>query len=210
MAMPADVADRLDDVLAELVEERSTTPAEVVPLRRRRWPAVLVAAAAVSVIGYAGVNLVRADREADTASSAADSGGSTDERAAPEAAAGDQGAGRDGALREDAAPSVPTATNLPGKASGRAAYLLRDQTWSSAAKAIDGSLLGRHLLTYNGRGCPGPALRAGETSYVVRLGEGRRGVIVVQPLSGSAARAELYPCGQPSFPVAYELVLGAR
>jgi hypothetical protein len=56
--MPPDVTDRLSGVLADLAEERSTD-ANVVPLRsRRRWPAALLAAAAVAVGGYAVGNLV--------------------------------------------------------------------------------------------------------------------------------------------------------
>ncbi len=55
--MPDSVANRLDDVLAGLVAERAEPPADakpravVVPIRQRRWPKVLVAAAAVSAFG---------------------------------------------------------------------------------------------------------------------------------------------------------------
>lgn len=50
--VPADVAARLDATLADLVADRAAV-AEVVPLRRRRWPAVLAAAAAVTALGFA-------------------------------------------------------------------------------------------------------------------------------------------------------------
>jgi hypothetical protein len=64
LPMPADVEDRLRSVVAELVSERraagsdeadeATEPGGVVQLReRRRWPRVLLAAAAVLVVGYA-------------------------------------------------------------------------------------------------------------------------------------------------------------
>ena len=57
LRMPDDVVARLDGVLADLERERSATAgAEVVVVElraRRRWPRVLVAAAAVVVGGYA-------------------------------------------------------------------------------------------------------------------------------------------------------------
>lgn len=77
--LPAAVADRLDDVLAGLVADRShehpTQGAVVVPLRRRVWPKALVAAAAVVVLGGAGVTVLQqqAGHDAGTASSSADS-----------------------------------------------------------------------------------------------------------------------------------------
>jgi hypothetical protein len=64
--LPPDVAERLDDVLHELVTERAgrsdrpTVPGpaagadELAARRHRRWPTVLVAAAAVAVIAAAG------------------------------------------------------------------------------------------------------------------------------------------------------------
>jgi hypothetical protein len=61
--IPLDVADRLDDVLHELVASRATRgttlPAavgqdELAARRHRRWPNVLVAAAAVAAIAAAG------------------------------------------------------------------------------------------------------------------------------------------------------------
>lgn len=64
--LPPDVAERLDDVLHELVTDRAgrsdrpTVPGpaagadELAARRHRRWPTVLVAAAAVAVIAAAG------------------------------------------------------------------------------------------------------------------------------------------------------------
>jgi hypothetical protein len=78
--LPHDVADRLDDVLAGLVADRETGPdpadevagvTELAPRRRRRWPQLLVAAAAVSVLGIGLGNVVQpAQEEASTADSA--------------------------------------------------------------------------------------------------------------------------------------------
>jgi hypothetical protein len=59
--LPGDVADRLDATLADLVVSRETrvtasrTPSNVIPLRRRVLPRVLVAAAAIVVVTGAAI-----------------------------------------------------------------------------------------------------------------------------------------------------------
>lgn len=78
--LPHDVAERLDDVLAGLVADREAGPVpadevagvtELAPRHRRRWPQLLVAAAAVSVLGIGLGNIVQpAQEEAMTADSA--------------------------------------------------------------------------------------------------------------------------------------------
>jgi len=78
--LPHDVAERLDDVLAGLVADREAGPVpadevtgvtELAPRRRRRWPQLLVAAAAVSVLGIGLGNIVQpGQQEAMTADSA--------------------------------------------------------------------------------------------------------------------------------------------
>lgn len=100
--LPPEIAARLDATLADLVAERSapgvaalaavepapaadagedaasTEVAPVVPLRRRRWPAYLAAAAAVTAIGLAGTQLV--DRGGDSAGySTADEAGQAEQ-----------------------------------------------------------------------------------------------------------------------------------
>jgi hypothetical protein len=83
--LPHDVAARLDDVLAGLVADRDAGPVpadevtgvtQIAPRRRRRWPQLLVAAAAVSVLGIGLGNVVQPGQEdattADSAGSAAD------------------------------------------------------------------------------------------------------------------------------------------
>lgn len=92
--IPHDVADRLDEVLHELVAGRSargtTLPAavgqdELAARRHRRWPNVLVAAAAVAAIAAAGGAVAthgfglggQGDSEASSAS------GSADDKVAP-------------------------------------------------------------------------------------------------------------------------------
>ena len=65
--IPDDVAARLDAVIADLAAEGVEAPArtdeptreaEVIPFRRRRWPQVLVAAAAVTVFGFGIAQIV--------------------------------------------------------------------------------------------------------------------------------------------------------
>ena len=103
---PGDLVSRLEGVLADLEEERSTAGivAEVVELRaRRRWPRVLLAAAAVVVGGYA-VGTVT------TQGSLSGSDDGTSAASDSEAAGGDS-------PQEEANPlSVPGATQDDGSA----------------------------------------------------------------------------------------------
>jgi hypothetical protein len=86
--IPDDVAARLDAVLADLSAERAATPpdADVIPLRRR-WPKVLVAAAAVTLFGFGAVQLM-GDGANDAGSGDVASGAREDEpRDLPESGA---------------------------------------------------------------------------------------------------------------------------
>lgn len=97
--LPEDVATRLDAALAGLVAGAAADGAAggaadgdiapVLPLRPRRWPAVLAAAAAVTAIGLAGTQLVdRSDRQASSLS--ADGASRAEQR--PTSATPDDGA----------------------------------------------------------------------------------------------------------------------
>lgn len=77
--VPAEVAARLEMTLAGLVAERGAG-AEVVPLRRRRWPAVLAAAAAVTALGFALPTLTGDD---DSTHQMADKGVTAESAAGP-------------------------------------------------------------------------------------------------------------------------------
>lgn len=105
--IPDDVAARLESVLAELSAERSTTPvpreAEVIPLRRR-WPKVLVAAAAVTAFGFGIVQLVgNSANDADSAGAGADSKAERNAATADDLASG-----------PEQAPLVPGPASTPG------------------------------------------------------------------------------------------------
>jgi hypothetical protein len=113
--VPADVADRLDTVLAGLVAERAagrplptresgsghSPPGDELAARRaRRWPQVLVAAAVVAVLALTGGVVAlrglgggQADSTAAGASSAEDAGGGSADKAAPESAGSPGGSG---------------------------------------------------------------------------------------------------------------------
>lgn len=83
--LPHDVAERLDDVLAGLVADREAGPVhadevtgvtELATRRRRRWPQLLVAAAAVSVLGIGLGNIVEPGGPGQESAVTADSAGS--------------------------------------------------------------------------------------------------------------------------------------
>lgn len=78
--LPAEVAARLDETLASLAAERDAAASasgdrsqQVVPLRRR-WPAALLAAAAVAAIGYGTTQLVTGGLETTTLDAGSSSG----------------------------------------------------------------------------------------------------------------------------------------
>ncbi len=122
--MPEDVATRLDRVLDELAEERST--AGVIPLSRRRRPArLLLAAAAVAVVATGGV--VAVDRMQS---------GGADTTAAGVATQADRDAA--GSAPERALESAPDPTSDDALAAP--APQEADQQDSTGAEAYDGQL----------------------------------------------------------------------
>jgi hypothetical protein len=105
--IPDDVAARLEAVLGDLTAERSSAPvsrkAEVIPLRRR-WPKVLVAAAAVTAFGFGIVQLVgNSANDADSAGAGADSKAERNAATADDLASG-----------PEQAPVVPQPAASPG------------------------------------------------------------------------------------------------
>ena len=109
--LPADLAARLDEVLAGLVagreEAEEPAPATVVPLRRRRWPQVLVAAAAVTVLGYATATAVLNN---GTSGDAGSTGETTSDNSAEDFGGGAEPDVEAGAPQ----PSAPTSGPLRG------------------------------------------------------------------------------------------------
>lgn len=127
--MPADVAARLDDVLADLggtpAAAEPLTDAPVVPLRRRSnaGKRLLVAAAAVVAVGGGGIGLANV----------VDGGMGSDDRAASADSAVAESAPN--AAADEAAPGVDHQSG-GGVSSGRSALELRSQNFSADAAEL--------------------------------------------------------------------------
>lgn len=246
--MPAHVAARLDDVLAGLVAERghgspSGTAApgpgdgvasdavvgatELASRRPRLWPRLLVAAAAVSVIGLGIGNLDNLTGtgagEASTADSAA--GGALEEpadadasllsEAAPEAAQQPQAPSDKTAPgeREDAAddpseeriqadpyPSLATGPRL--RTTSATLDLQRIEDFSLAVPVGDSPAAWSVL-------CVHPATDAGDEWLPVHL-DGEPGVLVLRAPAGGRRTAEVFTCGDATSPALATEVRAAR
>jgi len=206
VALPEHVAVRLDGVLAGLVAEREEPLADVVPLMRRRWPKVLVAAAAVSLFGYAGGSLLQS-QSADDASAtreaagdAMDDGGEPQAVPEPAAPAGEELFSPEGAVvpDEEAAKSALRNRSLASLSElGLRGYPTADGTGAGAFTRVAGK-------------CAAPRRLPADRTFLLSLGGKRTAVVVLRPLTGTAAVADVYLCRQSVFPVASALVLAAR
>ena len=188
--MPDDVADRLDRVLADLQREARRTPAPVdLAARRRRRIGrnVLVAAAAVVVLG---VGISRLDLSGqDGAGGSADSGTAS----APESAARDDEAGADVA---DGANGLvehrPLVLSSEGferqvrRAAAGPLASLADLPQEEAGDADQGAGSARAW-------CDEPGWGRGERVRVRYDGE--RGVLVLRTPVGDTRDVDLYLCG---------------
>ncbi len=212
--MPDEVAARLDLVLAGLV----AAPREQTPDRsRRRWPAVLVAAAAVSLFGYVGGQFLVQTRSSDDASSGAEVSSDDGQPESQQAPNGTDSAGPGGAPTDP-----PPAAGTPQRETplyGASGNIDEDRTATALKRLSVVDLSG--LLTFDlpgetrpkslgASGCAWPATSPDARSFLVDLGEGGRGVVVVRPLGDGPLVAAVYPCKQSLFPVATTLVLRAR
>lgn len=196
--MPDDVAGRLDGVLADLQGESRRTPAPVdLAARRRRGVArnVLVAAAAVVVVGV-GITQVDLAGQSDDGASSSDAGGAT----APESAA-----------REEADSDAES--NLNRLVRGRP-LVLSSEDFERRARQLSlhpplESLADLPLVEgYSGdlssdnaaaarAWCTNPAWGAGE---LVRVRyDGERGVLVLRDPVDGTRDVDLYLCGE-TFP----------
>lgn len=206
-SLPPEVAARLDDTLARLVAERSASSADtgeptgtVVPLRRRWFPRVTAAAAAVIVLGAGGVSAVNlgvfgglsSDSKAGSASS--DAGGTTAPESAPEVA--------------PAQPQPPNGGVTPGKALGGALDRpqVRAATFASDVIALleqrgtptpeqqegsDTQLDQAEAL--RSTGCPGPVITDGAVPTRIRY-DGSPAVLVIHPENSDGRLVEAWDC----------------
>jgi hypothetical protein len=201
---PPDVAARLDDVLAGLVAERTAAaahpePATVEPSgatvvaldsRRRRWPRVLLAAAAVVGGGYGVSNLVGDGSITADSSSAgsADSGGDS----ADDSAGGGNGSGPDVELlqdgRDEASPMSVAPPVRPEHLDGDVRRVVR--RFGDRPAVGSGSTGGG---TGEAPDCPVPRLRDTQQLYVVQF-RGAPAGLVRGPRHAGQVDVTIYSC----------------
>jgi hypothetical protein len=206
--LPPEVATRLDEVLAGLVAERASTPAGVTDLssrRRRRWPALLAAAAAVSVVGL-GVGNVLDQGGADMGAVTADGG------SAPETLESADGAG---AAAGEEAPQATTdrkpvedSAELSQPLDGTVASLAdlprlrRDSLTVDVQRIEDFGLDGNsRAQSAPRRACVQPELGDGDDWVSVRL-DGDPAVLVLRAPDDGRRTAEVFGCDDGHTPVA--------
>jgi hypothetical protein len=201
--LPDDVAARLDTVLADLSVERAAEGVTILahdPIHdprhdprqvRRRWPSVLVAAAAVAVVALGVGTIVRSTGGQGADSQASGSGPAAAKAIAPDAGASPQtpsrSAGSSGAvprlhtrsLREDVRRLAEQSTGVAGDLAGPAS---RPQQRTPPSCAI-------------------PPATQGERVFGVRL-DGKPATLVLHPAVRGARSADVYPCADASVPVA--------
>src|SRR5262245_22319839 len=190
--MPADVAARLDGVLADLNAERSKESAPVVDLaarRRRTAASLLVAAAAVVVVGV-GLGQVLPDLRGGSADQATSSG----EVPSAESAASDAG-GAQADRRAEASPVVPAPSAERAAAAPvrvRSAHFGADvQRARSKAGASepDDNTMGLFMAPVCPVGDVGPGTAIAATY------DGTPAYLVLRPPAGDSQVVDLYICG---------------
>jgi len=233
MTMPDDVVGRLDAVLAGLQAERETagvTAETVVPerpdvselgqrraqRRARRWPKILVAAAAVGVVGV-GLGNILTDTSGDSmsarttadsqAEAGADVGGLED---APQPESGRDLILPDGQATKSArdprssaalvGAAVPTAV-LPrvrpeaAKEDAQRIYDLSQRRAAPFNTARDGV-----AMDSDGAVCDLPPIKHGERLVAVRLGA-ERATLLFRGEEDGSRQAEVYSCADGDSPV---------
>jgi hypothetical protein len=196
-AVPEDVAARLDEVLAGLQAEREGTTdapvAELAARRRRRWPTVLVAAAAVGVVGVGIGNVMENTGGAGDAPT-------SDQVSAPEAggaeSAPEQGAR---ALTKDQADdqAVPLPRIRARSATLDAQRILDLGLRAAAGQLTDPEAAERSALP---TGCDLPSPARGEKLVAVRF-DGERASLLFRAPTNGEREAQIYSCDDSHTPV---------
>jgi hypothetical protein len=198
---PPAVAARLDEVLAGLVSERAEPAPEQTPVvdlaerRRRRWPKVLVAAAAVSVIGLGVGNLIgdfgSPSAQNSTAGGAAESAARDDAGSAPQ-------------TKSDA-PSQAPGRDGEGKALTRLGELqgLRSESLAGDAQRFADVALVTPFAADERRSalprCEAPETQPGDEVFAVRL-DGQPATLVFRKAENGVRQTDIYPCEDPAEP----------
>jgi hypothetical protein len=229
--LPAEVADRLDTVLAGLVAERAGRPLptresgsghsppgdELAARRARRWPQVLVAAAVVAVLALTGgVVALRglgggeADSTAAGASSAEDAGGGSADQAAPESPESPGGSGSEAfvAVPPPELSSGSLRRDVQRVVAGGVAGQLRGDVPSAGAadqpsdQPTDQSSAASGDAGGGRAGARCQSPRAPRDADLVDvLLDGEPAVLVLRPGSGGAIEAQVYACDEPHRPL---------
>ncbi|MEO5710554.1 MAG: hypothetical protein ABIQ59_12115 [Nocardioidaceae bacterium] len=207
--MPADVAARLDGVLAELVQGRAgsvTAPGsaphdhdELARHRSRRRLNVLVAAAAVAVIAAAGGAVVNGglggsgSSQDSTASSQAGSGQADDQAGPQPEAAGTPSASGSGSS------SARSLAGVPALRSGTLAADVRRVVRTAPVAAAPNTL--KDAQGADEAKCDQPLAPRGADVVDVRL-DGDPATLVVDRATDGTREARVYSCSDGSTPVA--------
>jgi hypothetical protein len=228
--IPDRVAARLDAVLAQLVSDPSADPSAgdsarsavgpakgteppgtVTPLdsrRRRRWPQLLVAAAAVSVLGLGAGNLLGdlSGGQAEQALSADEAGGGAEREGGPAATAPDNAL-----VEEDGGPSRPqdlrgaTAPGQPrsgGSATDTSGPKVRSGSLTLDLQRIEDFALAYPVDTRSrawSRACVHPRTGPRDQWLPIRL-DGTPAVLVLRAPEGGRRTGEVFTCGDPDTP----------
>lgn len=215
--MPAEVAARLDEVLAGLEDDRAATQPQVVPLAaRRRWPRVLLAAAAVVVGGYAvgtvatqgtlsgsdsssagDAAVAGAAEEAPSDSALLDQDGAESESTEDTRSSGDTAA--NGSERRDEGFAKAPAESLSGQgyAALRVPVRLRSDRLDAgvrrALRVLEASPGAELTSETADQACPGPELADQERSLPVRY-DGEAAVLVAGPERSGTVEVTVHSC----------------
>ncbi len=197
--LPDDVAARLDRVLGELVAGRPSAPeggdgpeADRPDPRRRRWPAVLVAAAVVSVVALGVGTLGWGSGTRSTGDTAASAGGQV--ASAPEGPARSEGS--PGAAVRGAAEPAPL----------RSSTLRRDVRRVVEATRAYGSAQLDGTSQQGARPVPAPACtvppHTARAQVIAVTLDGAPATLVVDPPTDGAREARVYACDDVTAPLA--------
>ena len=190
--MPDEVTARLDDVIAGLVGEQSGTVSDttVVPLRRK-WPAVLLAAATVAAVGF-GVTQMLGNQSSPDSADAGDASTQSQEN-------GDATGRPDASMMQSPDSSSPERSGKPENLSAAKAAAL-DQIPGLDFTSPDS---GTDLYTQdqapgfvselNAR-CGPPSPVAG-ARYAPAKYRGREALVVLVPATPNSQRVDVYVCG---------------
>ncbi|MDQ3616189.1 MAG: hypothetical protein M3393_06135 [Actinomycetota bacterium] len=207
-AMPTDVSERLDGVLASLVAERAASsertshePTRHRPQHRiqptpqhtfaqrgaRRWPKMLVAAATVSVVGLGVGNVATRSGSGTSEDSAAGSAGLEPSSGAESGAGSGAGSGQMDADR----PSTARLQHLP--------RLRTRSLTTDAQRVVDFSLIGPDVTSASPRtpGCSVPDLGQGEDIIDVRL-DGKPAFLLLAAAESGQRQVQVFLCGTGS------------